>query len=57
MRVNVRWSDQARRLTMTLVAGSRMLEPKQRPIHIRIAGQPLTRDVVFTGRPLEVTFS
>ncbi len=54
MRVNIAWNDRQRRLTMRLASGSRMLPPASRNIVVKIAGEQVTRDVVFAGRPLEV---
>jgi alpha-glucosidase/alpha-D-xyloside xylohydrolase len=54
MRVNIAWTDRQRRLTLRLAPGSKMLAPASRNIVIHVAGDPKTRDVVFTGRPLEV---
>jgi hypothetical protein len=31
-----------------------MLEPKQRNIVVHVAGEPVTREVSFTGRPVDV---
>ena len=53
--VEARWDDAARRLTLRLVAGSRMLPPLRREFHVRTAGGRSSHRVVFTGRPIAVT--
>src|SRR5438093_8991655 len=52
MRVEMKWNDAARRLTLRLAPGSRMLPPAGRAIDVRVAGETATRTVVFTGRPV-----
>ena len=54
MRVAMAWSDAARRLTLRLAPGSKMLPPARRTIELRVAGETNTRRVVFEGRPVEV---
>jgi alpha-glucosidase/alpha-D-xyloside xylohydrolase len=54
MRVNIAWNDRQRRLSMRLAPGSRMLPPAKRPIVVRVAGESVTREAVFEGRPLEI---
>jgi alpha-glucosidase/alpha-D-xyloside xylohydrolase len=51
------WNDAARRLTLSLAPGSRMLPPARRPIDVRVAGTATTRQVVFDGRRVEVTLT
>jgi alpha-glucosidase/alpha-D-xyloside xylohydrolase len=55
MRIEMAWRDRDRRLTLRLAPGTRMRPPKERRIRVRVAGASVTRDVVFRGRPLEVT--
>ena len=55
MRVEMKWNDAARRLTLRLAPGSRMLPPVRRTIDLRVAGETATRTVVFTGRPVGVS--
>ena len=54
MRVNMAWNDLGRRLSMRLAKGSKMLPPAKRNIVVHVAGEPLTREAVFEGRPIEV---
>ena len=54
MRVNIAWKDRQRRLSLRLANGSKMLEPTKRNIIVRVAGEDLTRAVVFEGRSMEV---
>ena len=55
MRVEMKWDDAARRLTLRLAPGSRMRPPARRTIDVRVAGEQATRSVIFTGRPIDVT--
>jgi alpha-glucosidase (family GH31 glycosyl hydrolase) len=54
MRVNIAWNDRQRRLSMRLANGSKMLAPAKRNIVVHVAGESLTREAVFDGRPIEV---
>jgi alpha-glucosidase (family GH31 glycosyl hydrolase) len=54
MGIAMAWEDRARRLTLRLEPGSRMLPPMSRTIETRIAGTTATRTVVFNGRPVSV---
>jgi alpha-glucosidase (family GH31 glycosyl hydrolase) len=54
MRIDMAWRDTARRLTLRLAQGSRMLPPTRRPINVRVAGSRDVKNVVFEGKPLEV---
>ena len=54
MRVEMTWQDTARRLTLRLARGSRMLGPNPRRFEVRVAGAPAMRTVEFTGRPMEI---
>ncbi len=54
MRVNIAWDDKQRRLSMRLANGSKMLTPMKRNIVVRVAGETVTREVVFEGKPVEV---
>ena len=54
MRVNMTWNNSRRRLSMRLANGSKMLEPRKRDVVVRVAGENATRNVSFTGSPLEV---
>jgi alpha-glucosidase/alpha-D-xyloside xylohydrolase len=55
MGIEATWDDKARRLSLQLAAGSRMLTPLRREIDVRVAGDKPSHRVVFTGRPLAVT--
>jgi len=54
MGMEARWQDKARRLTLRLAAGSRMLPPLRREIDVRVAGEKSSRRVVFSGRPVSL---
>jgi hypothetical protein len=54
MRVEMTWEHAARRLTLRLARGSRMLGPNPRRFEVRVAGAPATRMIEFTGRPMEI---
>jgi alpha-glucosidase (family GH31 glycosyl hydrolase) len=55
MRVNLAWNDRQRRLSVRLAPGSKMRPPLRRNLSVRMVGQEAARDVVFDGRPLQVT--
>jgi alpha-glucosidase/alpha-D-xyloside xylohydrolase len=52
MRVDLEWEDAARRLSLRLREGSRMLPPVPRTIQVRVAGESEVRDVSFDGAPV-----
>lgn len=54
MRVNIAWNDRQRRLNMRLANSSKMMAPMKRSIIVRVAGETITREVVFDGRPVDV---
>ncbi len=54
MRVNFAWNDRRRRLSARLGAGSKMLGPARRTFVVHVAGESVTRELVFQGRPVEV---
>jgi len=54
MRMEMTWQDTARRLTLRLARGSRMLGPNPRRFEVRVAGAPAVRTIEFTGRPMEI---
>jgi alpha-glucosidase/alpha-D-xyloside xylohydrolase len=56
MGIEMRWQDAARRLSLRLAAGSRMLAQQGRSIDVRIAGQTTSRRVAFSGKPVELRF-
>jgi alpha-glucosidase/alpha-D-xyloside xylohydrolase len=53
-RVNITWNDAQRKLGLRLAKGSRMLESSTRKMTVQIVGKSATRDITFTGTPLEV---
>ncbi len=55
MRVNLAWNDRQRRLSVRLAPGSKMRPPLRRNLSVRMVGQEAAHDVVFDGRPLQVT--
>jgi alpha-glucosidase (family GH31 glycosyl hydrolase) len=54
MRLAMTWNDAARRLSIRLAPGSRMLPPMTRPIRVRIAGTKEEKAIVFAGKPIDV---
>jgi hypothetical protein len=54
MRMSLVWNDRQRRLTLRLASGSKMLPPAKRNLVVRVAGEAVSREVVFDGRPLQV---
>jgi hypothetical protein len=56
MRLRVAWNERARRLSVRLAEGSKMLPPLRRNLEVRLAGDKATRTTAFEGRPVEVQF-
>jgi alpha-glucosidase/alpha-D-xyloside xylohydrolase len=54
-RIAMTWDDRARRLSMRLAPGSRMLPPVSRPIRVRLAGSKTEQRVTFAGRAVSVS--
>jgi alpha-glucosidase/alpha-D-xyloside xylohydrolase len=54
MGIALKWTDRDRRLSMSLMPGSRMRAPMVRDIVVRVAGQPATQSVKFSGRPVSL---
>ncbi|HYT76222.1 MAG TPA: TIM-barrel domain-containing protein [Vicinamibacterales bacterium] len=54
MGIALRWMDRDRRLSMSLMPGSRMRPPMVREIEIRVAGEHATHTVKFSGRAVTV---
>jgi alpha-glucosidase (family GH31 glycosyl hydrolase) len=54
MRIEMSWDERARRLTLRLAPGSRMLTPAPRHFSVRVAGSAIAAPIVFTGQPLEI---
>jgi alpha-glucosidase (family GH31 glycosyl hydrolase) len=53
MRMRMTWNDAARRLSVALAPGSKMLVPSRR-IDVRVAGNSTAKPLVFIGRPADV---
>jgi alpha-glucosidase/alpha-D-xyloside xylohydrolase len=53
-RLEARWDDRARRVSLSLAPGSRMLPSTARAIEIVIAGEKKRQAVKFDGKPIEV---
>jgi len=54
MRIEMVWRDAARRLTLQLARGARMLPPARREFNVRLAGSKDAKQVIFEGKPVEV---
>jgi hypothetical protein len=54
MRVEMNWRDSARRLSLRLAPGSKMLAPTSRKIQVRVAGSQAVKSIEFSGRPIDV---
>ena len=54
--IEMRWQDAAKRLTLELAPGSRMLPPLRREIDVRLAGATSLRRLGFTGRRISESF-
>jgi alpha-glucosidase (family GH31 glycosyl hydrolase) len=51
MGIAMTWDDEARRLSLRLAPGSRLLPPIPRRFEVRIAGSITAKTIVFNGRP------
>lgn len=56
MGIRMTWNDQARRLSLALAKGSRMLPPGHRQIDVHVTTANQTRSLIFAGRPVRVQF-
>ena len=54
MGIETGWNDAARRLTLRLTPGSRMLPPLSRSIDVRVAGTKSSQRLTFTGRSVSI---
>jgi alpha-glucosidase (family GH31 glycosyl hydrolase) len=54
MRVEMTWQDAARRLTLRLARGSRMLGANPRRFEVRVSGATATRTIEFSGRQVDM---
>ena len=52
MGIEMKWNDAARRLSLRLAPGSRMLPPLRRPIEVKL--EETTKQIEFQGRPIEI---
>jgi hypothetical protein len=52
--IGFRWSDTARRLSLSLIPGSNMRPPLPRQIEVRVAGSKRVQPIGFAGRSLTV---
>jgi alpha-glucosidase (family GH31 glycosyl hydrolase) len=57
MGVEMRWSDAARRLSVSLARGSRMLPPAPRELQVHLAGSDAVRTIRFDGRGQSVSIA
>jgi alpha-glucosidase/alpha-D-xyloside xylohydrolase len=55
MGIQMAWNDARRTLGLRLAPGSRMVGPASRPVQVKVGGT--TREVTFTGKPVEVKFA
>jgi alpha-glucosidase/alpha-D-xyloside xylohydrolase len=55
MGLDLTWQDQARRLTMRLANGSRMVPPGERPIEMQVVPEKATHPARFAGEELVLT--
>jgi alpha-glucosidase (family GH31 glycosyl hydrolase) len=53
--IEMEWTDAARSLRITLAEGSRMHPFTTEKMVVRVAGEMVTKDVVFNGLPLRVS--
>jgi alpha-glucosidase (family GH31 glycosyl hydrolase) len=56
MRLKMLWDDRRRQLSLSLVAGSKMLPPSPRLVEARMAATGETRQILFDGKPAGVRF-
>ena len=54
MGLAMEWQENARRLELRLVPGSRMMATSPRLFEVRLAGQPAIRQVRFDGSPVQI---
>ena len=53
-RIEMRWQDRVRRLTLRLAPSSGMLPSSRQRFNVRVAGSAATTTVVFSGRSVDV---
>jgi len=49
------WNEAAKKLTLQLAPGSRVLPAEQRNLTVDLAG--MKRNVIFEGKPIELAFA
>lgn len=54
MKIRAHWNGSARRLTLSLAPGSRMLPPLRRKIEVRLVPEKQTHSIEFAGRPVTI---
>lgn len=54
MGIQMKWDDAARKLSLHLAPGSRMLPPVRRPMGVTLEGTK--KEIEFAGRPIEIGF-
>jgi hypothetical protein len=55
MGIQMKWNEAARKLTLQLAPGSRMLPPERRNLTVALAG--MKRNVIFEGKSIELSFA
>jgi hypothetical protein len=55
MGIQMTWNEAARKLTLQLAPGSRMLPPERRNLTVDLTGTK--RDVIFSGKSIELSFA
>ena len=55
MGIQMTWNEAARKLTLQLAPGSRMLPPQRRNLTVELAG--MKRKVIFEGKSIELSFA
>ena len=55
MGIQMKWNEAARKLTLQLAPGSRMLPPERRNLTVALAG--MKRNVIFEGKSVELSFA
>ncbi|HEY6291518.1 MAG TPA: TIM-barrel domain-containing protein [Terriglobia bacterium] len=54
MRLNARWADRQRHMTLNLLEGSQLMRAAGRIFNFRLAGAPSVKEVAFDGKPVVV---
>jgi len=57
MRLEMRWQQASRTLSLRLAPGSTLRPPARRAVEVRVAGESRVRRAVFSGSPLQVRLS